>query len=502
MTTTEENQMGPEQPRHVCHACIGDKVLAQQVEEAGTHAKCSYCHVAGNTTTLTELAEWIHQVLEEHFERIPILLENQNDEPDATDDISEQLRNLLDDTETVIERVANLDPSIACDVREYMFNNFTESVDANRGGENPYNSDMLYQELESDASNFRLAWWDFREEIQSRARYFGTAAEAKLEEIFANLNLLKTLWRGPVVREINPGDKDSSFWRARAVYSESELKRILDSPTREIGPPPSNKAKAGRMNAEGIQVFYGASDVETCVAEIRPPVGSYVVLGKFDLLTPVRILDFGALSITDSGVSHFDQIYSQERSREKFLRVWVEEISRPVMPHDEAREYIPTQAVADYLANRVDPRLDGIIFPSSQTGGGGRNVVLFNHACRAMADEPNPVTGRRLRVPRQPTIPQPGTEPSSESTVQTDPPKPREEGERQGEVIASDDLAAKSDGRNSTLRLDPASLKFLKISGVNHKSDTITESTIHFLTGTLTFEPMSSTAILSKRNPQ
>ena len=102
--------MGPEQPRHVCHACIGDKVLAQQVEEAGTHAKCSYCHVAGNTTTLTELAEWIHQVLEEHFERIPILLENQNDEPDATDDISEQLRNLLDDTETVIERVANLDP--------------------------------------------------------------------------------------------------------------------------------------------------------------------------------------------------------------------------------------------------------------------------------------------------------------------------------------------------------------------------------------------------------
>ena len=494
--------MGPEQPRYVCHTCIGDKVLAQLVEKAGTHAKCSYCHVASITTTLTGLADRIHQVLEEHFERIPILLENQNDELEPTDDPSEQLRSLLDDTETVIERITNLDPSIVHDVREYMFNNFTESVDASKGDENPYNSDMLYQELESDPSDFRLAWWDFREEIQSRARYFGTTAEARLEEIFANLNLLKTFWGGPVVREINPGDKDSSFWRARAVYSESELKRILDSPTREIGPPPSNKAKAGRMNAEGIQVFYGASDEETCVAEIRPSVGSYVFLGKFDLLTPVRILDFGALSISDSRVSHFDQNYSEQRSREKFLRQWAQEISRPVMPHDEAREYIPTQAVADYLANRVDPRLDGIIFRSSQTGGTGRNVVLFNRACKVAADDPNRKTGIRVRMPPPPTISPSGTDPYMESSIQTDPIEPSEEGQQQGEVVASNDITSRQDDRNTTLGLDRESLKFLRISGINHNSETLEKNTLHYLTLRSTLEPMSSTAILSKRNPQ
>ena len=129
------------------------------------------------------------------------------------------------------------------------------------------------------------------------------------------------------------------------------------------------------MNAEGIPVFYGALDERTCVAEIRAPVGSYVVLGEFELLARVSILDLTALSIPYSGVSHFDPDYTEVRSREKFLLEWVQEISRPVIPQEEAREYLASQVVADYLANRVDPRLDGMIFNSSQTGGAGRNLV-------------------------------------------------------------------------------------------------------------------------------
>ena len=52
------------------------------------------------------------------------------------------------------------------------------------------------------------------------------------------------------------------------------------------------------------------------------------------------------------------------------------------MPQDEDFEYLPTQVVSEYLAQRIDPQLDGIVYHSSQTGGEGRNVVLFNHACR------------------------------------------------------------------------------------------------------------------------
>ena len=56
-------------------------------------------------------------------------------------------------------------------------------------------------------------------------------------------------------------------------------------------------------------------------------------------------------------------------------------MARPVMPDDEAFEYLPTQAVADFLGTMNEPRLDGIVFPSVQTGK-GRNVVLFHHAAR------------------------------------------------------------------------------------------------------------------------
>ena len=37
--------------------------------------------------------------------------------------------------------------------------------------------------------------------------------------------------------------------------------------------------------------------------------------------------------------------------------------------------------VSEYLASCVEPRLDGIVFHSSQTAGEGRNIVLFNHTC-------------------------------------------------------------------------------------------------------------------------
>jgi hypothetical protein len=51
------------------------------------------------------------------------------------------------------------------------------------------------------------------------------------------------------------------------------------------------------------------------------------------------------------------------------------------MPNDEALEYLPTQAIADFLATEVTLKVDGIIFPSVQFGA-GLNVVLFHKAAR------------------------------------------------------------------------------------------------------------------------
>ena len=57
-------------------------------------------------------------------------------------------------------------------------------------------------------------------------------------------------------------------------------------------------------------------------------------------------------------------------------------MSRPVMPTDVDFDYLPTQAVADFLANHRDYNLDGVRFTSVQTGGASDNIVLFHKAAR------------------------------------------------------------------------------------------------------------------------
>ena len=90
-----------------------------------------------------------------------------------------------------------------------------------------------------------------------------------------------------------PMSKIVLYGGARKAESQEELKGLLKAPASEIGPPPTEYAGDGRMNARGISVFYGAFDQATCVAEIRPPVGSYVAMGRFELVRDVRLLDPG-----------------------------------------------------------------------------------------------------------------------------------------------------------------------------------------------------------------
>ena len=76
---------------------------------------------------------------------------------------------------------------------------------------------------------------------------------------------------------------------------------------------------------------------------------------------------FDALAEVYVEGSHFDPDYAVHEGRGAFLRRLVREISQSVQPQDEEFEYLATQAVAEYMANKVDPLLDGILFRSTQT---------------------------------------------------------------------------------------------------------------------------------------
>ena len=469
----------------VCHDCIGDSFLADEVKEKGSRGMCGYCDKRRKALTLEKLAERIHGVLQEHF-RLSL-----NETP---------WRRSGYPVVDLIANMAGLDEEIADDVRA-LLSEPHEYEAMTDGAENPYDSDAHYEELSPDEWDFLDTWEAFRSEIRSRARFFSTSAETALRDIFRDLSTLKTFDEQPVIRKITPEDEDRFLWRARTAQSTRELKTILGAPTREIGPPTSRLAKGGRMNAPGIPVFYGALDEDTCVAEVRAPVGSHVVVAKFEVLRPLRLLDFDSLTKIYVERSYFDPTYTSHVGHASFLRRLVREMSRPVMPGDEAFEYLVTQAVAEYLAHKVEPRLDGIIFHSSQTDGAGRNVVLFNHACGVETyDLPKEVKVTFLGLPKETTLTSLihlGDEGDEEGyavrdiivseTVPSDPPKkvsPTETPEsfldpRPVGIFHSappwDEEGDKEDIKpptyaSPTLRLDVESVVVLDIKGVQYNS--------------------------------
>ena len=369
---------------NVCADCIGDHFLHEQIMQSGEVACCDFCQSVENPTIgLDELAEQVHSVLDEHFSP---------PDPEGVDSLGAQKGYWEQPGEPVTYAIMNLIDSTD-DLAEAIREHLSDLHDP-RGKDaifefSPYANDSHYEERPIDTYEFKESWVSFRREILSRSRFFNRAAKSALKHLFSGVEQLTTYDSGPVVRVFR---SESSIIRARVANSHDDLEAILKDAPSSLGAPPGHFARAGRMNAEGISVFYGATDVDTCIAEIRAPVGSYVVSGKFTPLRELRILDLTRLRRVFLQGSLFDPAHGEALSRVHFLKRLESELSQPVMPGAESRDYIPTQVVAEYLGSHPDMKLDGVMFASSQISSpegtdttseeqhAGKNFVLFSHA--------------------------------------------------------------------------------------------------------------------------
>ena len=363
----------------VCCECIGDKFLADEVKKAGPSGLCGYCGETRESQTLVALANRIHEVLQEHFKLTSLVPEGGFQIMMFLNDGWEREGDSVDD---VIAKITGLGERVVLEIKSLMARQFSYGAVKN-GEEDPYNDEARYEVREPDDQ-----WNDFCNEIRSKKRFFNTNAETILCQIFRDLTDAGSHGEPPAIRQINPEDDNRFVWRAREARSREELETILKSPVREMGPPPRKLPKGGRMNVPGIPVFYGGMDKSTCVAEVRALVGSHVVLAKFELFRTVHLLDLDALLVMKNEASYFDPRYAARKARAAFLQCLGREISRPVMPNDEALDYLPTQVLAEYLGSKEDPKIDGIIYSSSQAGDGSLNLVFFNHACGVEPNDP------------------------------------------------------------------------------------------------------------------
>lgn len=367
----------------ICHNCVREAYLSDAIEADGEVAVCHYCgDDEEKCITIEELANHVEGAFDRHYYRT-------SDQPDMYESMLLRDREIHYDWyrhgEPVLDAIADaalIEPNVAQDVLDILEDRYANTESAQMGEECEFDSDSHYEEKGVDDHEFAFEWQAIERSLKSQSRFFNQSAEAFLVRLFANLDGRTTRDDQPVVVAAGPDTAHASFFRARVFHKSDDLDEAMMRPDLHVGPPPERFARAGRMNSNGISMFYGASDKGIALAEVRPPVGSRALVAEFKILRPLRLIDVTALQSVYVDGSVFDRNYLEQLSLAKFMGRLSDRITMPVMPDDEPTEYLITQMIADYLAKRPEPALDGILFPSVQSPGDHRNVVLFHHASR------------------------------------------------------------------------------------------------------------------------
>lgn len=168
----------------------------------------------------------------------------------------------------------------------------------------------------------------------------------------------------------------SIIYRARQFGPGKILESSLD-----FGPPPVERAiRSNRMSPAGIVMFYGSDNADTAVAEIddNPILG--IAVGSFRTLSTLRVVDLTRLPRPLRFFEPQPETSEENRYVLSFLYSFGLSIAARVVPGDrEHIDYVPTQVVTEWFRTtllRNEPRIDGILYRSTQRAG-GTSVVLF-----------------------------------------------------------------------------------------------------------------------------
>ena len=268
------------------------------------------------------------------------------------------------------------------------------------GEEAFYAEDQTYVTIRLDGWRHGALWRRFREAILHRQRFFNDPAKAFLVEIFDGLQNQSDIDDKPVFYRLLPSE-EPLFYRARIVANEDAFSAIAQDPAGQMGPPPATLRRAGRMNAAGIAVFYGAMEKETAVAELRPAVGSLISMAAFQVHRPIHVLDLTRFTRAGRQLDIFAKNQMVRATQWAFMQSFASEISQPILPGDEHLEYVPAQVVAEYLTSQpvrwrgseVTP--DAIIFRSAQRDG-GKNIAVMGDAATICRQAPPAADGAVL----------------------------------------------------------------------------------------------------------
>ncbi|WP_291996020.1 RES family NAD+ phosphorylase [Candidatus Accumulibacter sp. ACC012] len=457
----------------ICFECVGEAYLSEEIKQYGGIEHCCYCQQTAESYTIRDMAERVATAFEDHFYRTP-------DQPDFWQ------RGLLSDPESdyvwvrdgypvvdAIQDAAEIPQDAAIEVLAVLDYRRCDHELARMGEETEFSPDSYYDQIGPSDDTWQEEWRTFEQSLKGEARFFNRIAASHLASVFGGIDRLLTADGRTPVLDAGPDLEIEHLYRARVFQSDDTLKEAVGRPDLHLGSPPARLASAGRMNARGISVFYGTTDASVAIAEVRPPVGSNVAVARFNIIRLLRLLDLTALENVQDGGSIFDPAFKGRLEKVAFLQSLAQRITRPIMPDDEAFDYLATQAIADFLATANDPLLDGIIFPSAQAKD-GRNVVLFQKAARV----------EMMRFPESTEIEVRSGWETDEgweteySVTECVPPSPEILSKQEDEGphvslfpdVADLTEASEGDTRVSALRIDPKSVAVHQVNWVEYRS--------------------------------
>lgn len=218
------------------------------------------------------------------------------------------------------------------------------------------------------------SWEKFITGIRHSHRFFNPKAKEFLDEVFSQTVGDDGKLKAVCITVVMHGEP---LYRARTVPNYEAAKVLKDDPASQFGPPPKVGAGSQRMTPSGISAMYCGFDRETCLSEIRAITGDYVVSAGLTPVAPMSLFNLSSLEqLVGPKLTILNEGYLQSVHLTAFLKSLVNKMSKPKGRNDEL-SYLSTQVVFEYLRLKFQGQVDGLIFPSVQTGEKGKNAVIF-----------------------------------------------------------------------------------------------------------------------------
>lgn len=352
----------------ICSGCVKKTQLKKFVLDKGYLGQCNYCEQIAKGVERATLFDHI-------LDLVNINIATRDDLSDfelgmiyhgGSDEIAVQ------DIGIVLSEWFELgeEPYID-DLMAYLPEEYKKDED---GSERHY----FFDDGNLEQNIYEEKWERFVTDVRYSHRFFNPNARKFLDSVFSMLTVDDGNLKPEIIRLFRKGDL---LYRARIAQTYEAAEKIEASPDKELGPTPRDKAGSQRMTPNGISALYCALDRQTCLSEIRAITGDNVVSGAITPTTQLKLLDLTQLELVEP-TKHtlFDEGYRDFLHLTNFLKSMVKKMSKPKGRNDDL-SYLSTQVVFEYLRIKFGSQVDGLVFPSVQTGEVGINVVLFPEAC-------------------------------------------------------------------------------------------------------------------------